>query len=308
MIGSFVRGLALATLNWKMALILLAANILFALPVALPLFVLILRTADETVAAEKMMADKLDVDWATDMINLQMPGSSLDSTGIQTGALLAVMGLIYLFATTLLSGGILAVFVSDHQRFTMREFWAGCGAYFWRFFRLMLISLFFYAAAVAVYSVIHRWVGRVDAAATAYETVVFKRWAGFIVLALLLSAVNMIFDYARIMTVVNNPRKMLRQTFSALGFTFRHFFRTWALYLLLTITGLTVTAILVRLRESIDQSSLPVVLAAFVVGQLTLYSRMWARMAAYAGQSDLYRRLAPATTARVVISGIEEEL
>ena len=150
MIGSFVRGLTLATLNWKMALVLLAANILFALPVALPLFILILQTADETAAAEKMMADNLDVDWATDMINLQMPGYSLDSTGIQTGALLAVMGLIYLVVTTLLSGGILATFASDHQRFTMREFWAGCGAYFWRFFRLMLISLFFYAAAVAI--------------------------------------------------------------------------------------------------------------------------------------------------------------
>ncbi len=293
MIGSFIRGITLATFNWKMVLVLLFANIIFALPVALPMFMLVLQTAGNSVAAEKMLSDKLDVDWLTDVVNLQMSGSSFDATGLQTAALLAVAALVYLLITTLLSGGILAVFASDNQRFTMREFWAGCGQYFWRLFRLMLISLFFYAAAIAIYSVIYRWTGRIDDTATAYESVVYKRWTGIAVLLIMLSMVNMLFDYARIGTVINDGRKMFRQAFSALKFTLRHFFSAFALYLLIGIIGLAVMALLVWLRGSINQSSLPAVVLAILVGQLTIASRMWSRMAAFAGQMDLYRRLAP---------------
>lgn len=293
MIGSFIRGITIATLNWKMVLVLLFANIIFALPVALPMFMLVLQTAGNSIAAEKMLSDKLDVDWVTDVVNLQMSGSSFDATGLQTAALLAVAALVYLLITTLLSGGILAVFASEDQRFTMREFWAGCGQYFWRFFRLMLISLFFYAAAIAIYSVIYRWTGRIDDTATAYESVVYKRWTGIAVLLLMLSAVNMLFDYARIGAVINNSRKMFRQTFSALTYTLRHFFSAFTLYLLIGIIGLAVMALLVWLRGSINQSSLPAVALAILVGQLTIASRMWTRMAAFAGQMDLYRRLAP---------------
>ena len=293
MIGSFIRGITLATFNWKMVLVLLFANIIFALPVALPMFMLVLQTAGNSVAAEKMLSDKLDVDWLTDVVNLQISGSSFDATGLQTAALLAVAALVYLLITTLLSGGILAVFASDNQRFTMREFWAGCGQYFWRLFRLMLISLFFYAAAIAIYSVIYRWTGRIDDTATAYESVVYKRWTGIAVLLIMLSMVNMLFDYARIGTVINDGRKMFRQAFSALKFTLRHFFSAFALYLLIGIIGLAVMALLVWLRGSINQSSLPAVVLAILVGQLTIASRMWSRMAAFAGQMDLYRRLAP---------------
>ena len=293
MIGSFIRGITLATFNWKMVLVLLFANIIFALPVALPMFMLVLQTAGNSVAAEKMLSDKLDVDWLTDVVNLQMSGSSFDATGLQTAALLAVAALVYLLITTLLSGGILAVFASDNQRFTMREFWAGCGQYFWRLFRLMLISLFFYAAAIAIYSVIYRWTGRIDDTATAYESVVYKRWTGIAVLLIMLSMVNMLFDYARIGTVINDGRKMFRQAFSALKFTLRHFFSAFALYLLIGIIGLAVMALLVWLRGSINQSSLPAGVLAILVGQLTIASRVWAGMAAFAGQMDLYRRLAP---------------
>jgi len=293
MIGSLIRGLTLATVNWKMVLVLLAANIAFALPVAVPIFTLILQTAAGRTAADSMMADKLDVDWTTDVINLQMPGSSFDSAGIQTGVLLAVAAFSYLLFTTLLTGGILSVFTTESGRFTVRDFWAGCGANFWRFFRLMLISLFFYAAAIAVYAVIHRRIGRLDAVATAYETVVYKRWAGLGLLLLMFWIVNMIFDYARIMTVVNDSRRMIRQTLSAVRFVLRHPLKTFALYLAIVLIGMAVFALLLRLRGSLDQSSITAVLLAILIGQLTLASRMWARVASCAGQMELYRRLAP---------------
>lgn len=52
------------------------------------------------------------------------------------------MGAGYLLLNTLFAGGVIGVINSADGLFTMRKFWGEAGAHFWRFFRLMLISLF----------------------------------------------------------------------------------------------------------------------------------------------------------------------
>lgn len=288
MIGSLIRGIRLATVNWKMLLLLLAGNILMALPVAIPLVALILQTTSGTAVADSMMGDKLDIDWVTDLINLQMPGFSLDSAGIQTALMLVVSAGTYLLLSAFFSGGMITVFASESGRFSVREFWAGCGEHFWRFVRLILISLVFYGAVIGVYIVIHRQIGRIDEAATAYEDVVYKRWMGLAALMLMVLAVNMIFDYARIMTVISGSRKMIRQTAAALWFVVRHPLSSSSLYLGLVLIGLGLFALLVRLRAALDEPAWSSVFLTFAVGQSAIASRIWSRMSLYAGQIDLY--------------------
>lgn len=320
MIGSLIKGLRLATVNWKMLLLLLAGNILMALPVAIPLVALILQTTSGTAVADSMMGDKLDVDWVTDLINLQMPGVSLDSAGIQTGLMLVVSAGTYLLLSAFFSGGMITVFASESGRFSVREFWAGCGAHFWRFMRLMLISLIFYGVVIGIYIFIHRQIGRIDEAATAYEDVVYKRWAGLAALMLMVWAVNMLFDYARVMTVVSGSRKMIRQTASALWFVIRNPLSSASLYIGLVLIGLGLFALLVRLRAALDEPAWSSVFLTFTVGQLAIASRIWSRMALYAGQIDLYQRKAPpvdvpeqileqpATDAEVIETTVTEEM
>jgi len=293
MIGSLIRGLRLATVNWKMLLILLAGNILVALPVAIPLVALILQTTSGTAVADSMMADKLDIDWITDLINLQMSGVSLDSAGIQTGLMLVVSACTYLLLSAFFSGGMIKIFASRSGRFSVREFWAGCGAHFWRFLRLMLISLLFYGVVIGVYIFIHRQISRIDEAATAYDDVVYQRWAGLAALMLMVWAVNMLFDYARIMTVVSGSRRMIRQTGAALWFVIRHPVSSASLNLGLVLIGLGLFVLLVRLRAALDDPDWSSVFLTFAVGQLAIASRIWARMSLYAGQIDLFQRKAP---------------
>jgi len=293
-IRSFFVGISEASRSWKVILLLLAANILLALPVAVPIFLLIVMTSGGTLAADRLFADKLDAIWLIDLFNHQFPGAALETVAAQVGVLLLVMGASYLLLNTLFAGGILAVFYSEDGRFDARKFWAGCGAWFWRFFRLLLISLVFYSIAVGIYLLLRWPIDNAAEAASAFGSVVYKRWAAMIVLALLFAFVNMIFDYAKIGAVVNDSRGMWRETFRALRFVFRNFFKAFGLYLLVAIIGLAVFLVLNWLRWSVNQSSVAAMLLAIALGQITIAGRMWTRLVFYAAEMNLYKKLAPA--------------
>ncbi|MGH9844617.1 MAG: hypothetical protein ACREEM_38340, partial [Blastocatellia bacterium] len=193
-----------------MILLLVVANILFTFPIVTPILIVVAMTSGGTMAAERLLADKLDLNWLTDLFNHQFAGASLESTGTQAGTLLAVMGVLYLLLNTLFAGGILESLNAADGRFTMRSFWTGCGVYFGRFFRLMLISLVFYALAYGVYKLVSAPIDRSEKTAFEYAPLFYKRWAADALLVLLFAFVNMVFDYAKIGAVVRDSRGMWR--------------------------------------------------------------------------------------------------
>jgi hypothetical protein len=279
-----------------MILLLLVANIFFSLPVVVPIFLLIVVTSSGTLASDRLLADNLDAVWLIDLFNHQFPGAALETVAAQVGVLLLVMGVSYLLLNTLFAGGILAIFHSADGLFDMHKFWAGCGAFFWRFFRLMLISLIFYGIAYGIYALLQWPIDNADEAASAFESVIYKRWAAMTVLLLLFALVNMLFDYAKIGVVVGNSRGMWRETFKAIRFASRNFFSTCGLYLLIAIVGLALFLILNWLRWSVNQSSSANVLLAILVGQMAMVGRIWTRLVFYSAEMHLYKKLAPAST------------
>ncbi|MBO0724816.1 MAG: hypothetical protein J2P52_04370, partial [Blastocatellia bacterium] len=182
MIRSFFVGINEANRSWKMILTLLAANVLLSLPVIVPIFLLVFRSSGGTLAADRLMADKLDVVWLTDVVNHQFPGFAIETIVSQVGALFVVAGVCYLLLNTLLAGGVIGVFNSADGWFTMRKFWGEAGAYFWRFFRLTLISLIFYGVAVGIYMLLRWPIENAAERASAFESVIYKRWAAMALL------------------------------------------------------------------------------------------------------------------------------
>lgn len=292
MLRSFLAGVGRASRSWWIILLLLAVNLLVALPIVTPIFVLIVQTTSHRQAAETMISDTLDPYWLADFINQQLSGESLASVGGQFGALLLVMGISSLLLNTLFAGGVLEVFAND-ERFTMRRFWAGCGAYFWRFFRLLLISLLFYGLAYLIYFLVSIPIDSAKAHSAAFTSVFYKRWMAIALLVLLFSLVNMIFDYARIGAVVGARRRMFRESIGATRFALRNFFGAYSLYWLIGLIGLGGFALLAWLRAAVPQTSGIEVVLAILLAQLAMAVRMWTRLAFYAAELDLYRRLTP---------------
>jgi hypothetical protein len=297
MIGSLLVGITEANRSWKMIFLLQGANILLSLPVAALIFLLIVGTSRGRLAAERMMEDKIDALWLIDLFNNQFPGAALETALSQVGILLVVMGACYLLLNTLLAGGVIGVFNSADGWFTMRKFWGEAGAFFWRFFRLMAISLIFYGVVIGVYALL-RWLIESSAEeASAFEPVIYKRWAAMALTALMFAFVNMVFDYAKIGTVVRNDRadgkSMWRETFRAFQFAGRNIFSAFGLYLVIALVGLFVFLGFNFLRWSVNQSSAGGVLLAILLAQIVIAVRMWTRLVFYAAEIHLYKKLSP---------------
>ncbi|HLG15125.1 MAG TPA: hypothetical protein VJH03_11570 [Blastocatellia bacterium] len=302
MIKSFLTGMRQASGSWKMILLLLGANILFALPLAVPIFLLMAQTAGGTVFAERLYDDNLNAIWFSDLINERFAQASPVTLALQVAAMLVVVGSAYLLVNTLFAGGILEVYTSSDGRFTMRKFWAGCGAYFWRFFRLTLIAAIFYAIVVGGYALVRWAINKVDEKAAAEQPGALVGFAALLVLLLLISVVNMVLDYARIGAVINERRRMFRETFKAARLALRHFARTFGLYVIIGVAGLILFSFVFWLRSLVHQTSLGGVILAVAVGQLAIASRMWTRLTYYSAQINLYRSIAPVQAPEVAES------
>src|SRR5262249_25851019 len=150
MIRSLFVGITEANRSWKMILLLISANILLSLPGANPICLLIVGASSGTLAADSLMADKLDLLWLIDLFNHQFPGAAIETVASQVGVLLVVIGAVYLLLNTLFAGGVIGALNSTDGLFTMRKFWGEAGANFWRFFRLMVILFVFYGIAFGV--------------------------------------------------------------------------------------------------------------------------------------------------------------
>jgi len=304
MIRSLFVGITEANRSWKMISLLLTGNILLSLPIAAPIFLLIVETSRNTLAADRMMADKLDPLWLIDLINNQFPGAGIETAAFQVEVLLVVMGVVYLLLNTFFAGGVIGVLNSTDGLFTMRKFWGEAGANFWRFLRLMLISLIFYGVAIGVYALLLWPIESAAREASAVEPVIYKRWGAIAALTLMFAFVNMVFDYAKIGTVINCDRGgskgMFRETLGAFRFSGRNFLSVFGLYLVIALVGLAVFLPFNFLRWSVNQSSAGRVLLAILLGQIAIAGRMWTRLVFYAAETHLYKKLSPITAPKPV--------
>ncbi len=294
MLTSLLVGIERASRSVKLLFVLLLGNLVCAVPVALPVFALVQQSAQGRVVSQRLFADQLDAAWLIDLVNNQFNGFSPASVGLQTGLLLLVAGALYLTANLFFTGGILAVFAAPVERFSLRKFCEGGGAYWWRFARLLLIALIFYGLLLGAYFLAAQPLNKAAAQATAEGPIIAKRWWLLLALVLGFGLINMVFDYARIRTVQHEARRMWRVTFAAWRFCLAYVGRTTVLYLLLAAIGAVLFGAFVWLRNATPQASWLNVMLAFGLGQLAIVARLWTRLALFAGQADLHQRLAPA--------------
>jgi hypothetical protein len=289
-LNALLTGIGCATRNYKLLLLLWVFNLLFTLPLIIPVFVLIQQSTTGRGAAQRMSGDQLDVIWLIDLVNGQFEGLSPASLGLTTLFLLLFCGGLYLLANLFFAGGILEVL--NRPKFTMRRFWRGGGTFFARFVRLWIYSLFFYSAVLIGHQLVQQAINRTARQASAEGPVQVKKIVLLVITLLLLALVNLAFDYARISTVWRDGRKMWREAVNGWRFALAYVGRAYSLYLLLALIGLAIFAFFCWLRGSVRQDSFFAVVVAFVFGQFAVLARVWMRVALYGGQMQFYYQLA----------------
>jgi len=245
-------------------------NGLFAFALAAPFLLLIQQDVGRSFLGNTLRG--LDVAWLAELVYRARALPSL-----ATGILLAGAGL-YLLLTVFLSGGLAGRLVTEGEKISLEGFCGDAGRFFWRYFRLFLLSLPFYLLGLGL-------AGRLAAAATgAWSKTAVTEWTAILasnlsllVSILALTIVQMIFDYAKVLIAADDERRVLKGLGHALRFLGRRFLGAWGLYLLTTFVFVLGGVVFLAVTNVLPSHGPAAALAGVAWGQAFIVFRVATR-------------------------------
>jgi len=222
----------------------------------------------------------------------------LDGTLFKGFVGLVGLGIGFAVMWMFLLGGILDRFARRESSFSMQRFFGAASRYFPRFLLLAILAGVLYAL---VYAVISPWMFSflVDATrdVTAEQTIFFLTASAYLIVLFLMVVVNMAFDYAKILTVLNDHRNMITAALFGFRFIWSHPGKTFGLYCTLGLAGLSFLGMYSLVAPGAGQTSVFTVTLAFLIGQFYLLIKLITRLTFFGSQMALYESVTGAIAA-----------
>jgi hypothetical protein len=201
----------------------------------------------------------------------------------------ASAGAAYVLAWLFVVGGVIDRFARG-RRVRTAAFFATCGVFFFRFLRLGLVAL---AAYAILFGWIHGWLfggfyGWATHDLAVERTAFFLRFALYLVFGALLSAVNLLFDYAKVRAVVEDRRSMIGALMAAFRFIRRQPTETVGLYLLDGLLFVVLLALYGMVAPGAGGSGWSL-WVGLLVTQFYLLLRIWVKLVFYASEVSLFQ-------------------
>ncbi len=278
------------------------ATFLIALPLSLALGGMLREHLGASMAADRAVAG-WDETWASEFaMQAQGLGRTFSHEILGFGGTMAIAsGFVdaqplnstlagavaaYIVLWIFLSGGILDR-LARGRRIGIAAFFAACGGYFPRFLRLA-------AMTGAAYYLLLGWVhpylfgplwDRWTRDLTSERHAIVVRTVLYLVFLAALMGVNLIADFAKVRTVVEDRRSMIGALGASVRFARRRPLRVLGLYLL-NVLGLLV---IVRFWLQLAPSATTPDWLALLIAQVYLLARIWARLAFVASEATFFQ-------------------
>jgi hypothetical protein len=204
-------------------------------------------------------------------------------------------GLFFLFMLFVM-GGILESYRQDRS-LTTGEFFAASGAFFWRFVRLMLLSIVPFVIVGMIYQGIDKMSDTVGDKAIADQVGIYISWAGIVIFLLLALCVRLWFDIAQVRAVAQNERGMWRNLWRAWRITWRELGGLFRIYFCISLVASVTLVIGLVIWVRLPPTATPV---SFVLLQLILLVQLATRLWQLASAMTWYQRNAETVPADTV--------
>jgi len=306
---NFVKGFHISRKNFRMVLFMLVINLLFSLILAIPMYTSLDESIDQSEVGDRMQKGFDYIWWEEFRDQSKGIETSFSPSIIGKGAVLdnfvhlihfgethlprviLVFGTLYVLLHTFLSGGIISILGKDHPVFSIKSFFSGAGKFASRFFLLMIFSWIFFFLVISLKDFLSTLVINVSSTAKSEIFPFYLSLLSSIFVYALFLFFQMIFDYARIKTVITDSRNILQTTKDAFIFVFKNIGSTMGLFYLLFLANLILTVVFVFLREVIPQTTAVSIIAVFIIQQIFICSFIWIRCWLYSSQLELYKYL-----------------
>jgi len=199
-------------------------------------------------------------------------------------------GILFLFAWAFFGGGIITRYARPHESRNRAAFFSASARFFFRYLRLLVISLIVYWAVFRwVAKPLRTWMDRLARDITVESTVLAYTVLFYLVIAFLLMLGSLALDYAKISMVIEDRHSSVLAFIHALRFVFFRPLRTVGLYLLLVLVGLILLLVYGVVAPGAGQSRDLTLILVFLVSQLFLLARLILKLWFLASQTVLYQ-------------------
>ena len=278
-------------------------NLLVAGLLAIPF----LRTVDHSFgdgAYRQKLAENLDYDWFM-LFRDRVSGfaSTFDPTVLGLGPFarnlealldgklaelpwaLLTLGGIYILLSSFLLAATLGSFALDPKGTTFRGFFRNGGVFFSRFFRITVLALLTFGLVIGwIAQPLASLVNHIAAEAVTEVSVFVWNLLRYVFLLVIFTFLNMVFDYAKIKTALEDRTSVLLAVLSAFTFCITNFLPAYGLYLLITGMGALWMLIYGLVEYLLPQRSWWTILLAFGWQQFYILGRLTIKLLFYSGQ------------------------
>jgi len=281
-LDSFKEGLSIIINNKKIWVLFFIIQLLFSLVLVRPLAV----GLDHLIGNSTIGSEILAGNGANILMEYITHESGVISA--QT-SIFGLMGIIYLIIMIYFKGGTIALFTRQ-EAFNPGRFSHFCGEFFGRFFRLFLISLLYFIAAFLLYLGIDALLSTIPG--DSEPLIVLTKIIGFAFLLFLIFLIRMVIDYAKILGIRTNEKKMFRTSLKAWVFVFKHPVKTLGLFYFTGLFGLLIWAAYYFLGGLIPAAG-PGIALIFIFQQIYAFVRNGVNLLFLSSQTVLMNRLSP---------------
>lgn len=307
---AFRRGYSLVNENIKMVPIIYIVNLAVATILAIPMFVTLNNSIGARAVREKMM-QSFDYDWWTtfrlgansfektirpslssgfgslfDNLQLLLTGK-FNSFGIW----ILVFGVTYLLLAAFMNGGVIGIYADEKRSFSVSRFFSNSGFYFHHFFALLFaVAILFFIVYKFISPAIFGIINAFSQNWMSDRAVWFVNLGGYLVLLFIVAFINMIFDYAKIILVVEKKKSSWLCIWLAMKFAVKHFTKTIGLYFLLAAVGLGLVLVFGLLQIWIQPTQIVLLVIVITIQQIFIFLKIGLRLDFYGAQMALYRQ------------------
>ena len=193
------------------------------------------------------------------------------------------------------TGGILETYRQD-RKLNTGDFFAASGAFFWRFVRLLLLSIIPFVVVGIIYHLLNRMADRVGDRAIADQVGIFLSWGATLVFLLLALWVRLWFDIAQVRAVAQNERRMWRNLWRSWRITWHELGRLFGMYFLIALLAWITLLIGLTIWAHLPPTATPL---TFLILELIILAQLTTRLWQLASATSWYRQhaeMVPADT------------
>jgi hypothetical protein len=302
-------GMGITLRKFGIVILLLIINVIFAFVLSVPMFFTLQHSFGDSIVRDNML-DGFDTLWYGEFqYEIKGVASSFNPSIIGIGAFLSnftniesgklfqnllspisILMILYLIFGTFLNGGILGTFNQPEKKFSFINFFKDCSKYFFRFLLIMICAV---ACYVVLYKYFFPWLGNIfnkwgENATVEKIPFLFDRIRNFISLVII-CFIGIVFDYTKIITVVEQKRNIIMSFVKSLIFIFLYITKSFSLYIVLMIIGI-VFIIFYAVSESLfTQNTLQNIWIVFGIQQTYILLKLWLKCTFFSSQMTLYK-------------------